>query len=406
MMRLVWVVIPLVLFGVIGVQESFTDTSNNTKHSQEKIVITMIPNSNNPYACDPSIPPYDKPNCFLPAIAYVNIGQPVVFENSKPGMTVIASGNPQHGPDGVFESPPIPPGSSYEVSFDKEGIYNYFDFVAPWMAGTIIVGTSTTNLPPIANAGQDRIIVEGKSVQLSIVGDDPENGKFRYSWQQVSGPTVKLSNVYYPEGSISNDYPYLHTASKTIYFTAPNVYATTSFVFEGTVIDNTLQRSTDTVQITIVDDFSSKNYPIAITEDFDELDKTLEDAKEKLETVMSSGDGTITINMLFVDGVNHMLVVGITPSDDVLSIEDYEIRIKEIVGDIPMNVGFASFVEEDILLVKKILSPLKQIKNGMLFNDVECKRGLIQLFKSSNNLPTCVKPATAEKLIQRGWAMS
>jgi len=251
--------------GNVGVSEQNpssldVDVPDNPKQSQEKIIITMVPNSNNPYTCDPSITPYDKPNCFLPAIAHVNIGQPVVFENSKPGVTIIASGNPQHGPDGIFESPPIPPGSSYEVSFDKEGIYNYFDFVAPWMAGTIIVGTSTTNLSPVANAGQDKIIVEGKSVQLSLVGDDPENGKFRYSWQQISGPTVKLSGIYYPEGPISNDYPYLHTTSKTTYFTAPNVYATTSFVFEGTVIDNTLQRSTDTVQITIVDDFSSIKY--------------------------------------------------------------------------------------------------------------------------------------------------
>jgi plastocyanin len=251
-MKLVWVVIPLILFGVVGMQESY---------AEEKIIITMVPNASYPPTCDPSIPPYDKPNCFLPAIVNVDVGQSVIFKNSKPSITVIASGNPQQGLDGIFESPPIPSGSSYEVSFDKEGTYTYFDLVAPWMAGTIIVGTSTDNLPPVVNAGQDRIVVEGKFVHLYMIVDDPENKKLRYNWKQVSGSTVKLSTGNFPKGDVSSDFPYLSTASKTTSFIAPNVYATTSFVFEATVIDNALQRTMDTVQITVIDDVQSKDYP-------------------------------------------------------------------------------------------------------------------------------------------------
>ncbi len=49
------------------------------------------------------------------------------------------------------------------------------------------------------------------------------------------------------------------------------------------------------------------------------------------------------------------------------------------------------------------LSPLKQIERGTLPQNVICNEGLQLVFKSSNNLPACVKPSTAIKLIERGW---
>jgi len=51
-----------------------------------------------------------------------------------------------------------------------------------------------------------------------------------------------------------------------------------------------------------------------------------------------------------------------------------------------------------------ILSPKKQLTLGYLPEDVICKEGLELIFKKSNDTPACVKPKTAEKLIERGWA--
>ena len=48
--------------------------------------------------------------------------------------------------------------------------------------------------------------------------------------------------------------------------------------------------------------------------------------------------------------------------------------------------------------------PLKQISNGVAPENVTCTEGLVIVLKSSNNSPACVKPATATKLIERGWA--
>ena len=39
-------------------------------------------------------------------------------------------------------------------------------------------------------------------------------------------------------------------------------------------------------------------------------------------------------------------------------------------------------------------------------DNVVCKTGLKLVFKATDNSPACVKPKTAEKLIERGWASS
>ena len=47
-------------------------------------------------------------------------------------------------------------------------------------------------------------------------------------------------------------------------------------------------------------------------------------------------------------------------------------------------------------------SPRKQIKFGVLPEKVTCDEGLV-LMKRPSGMPACVKPATAEKLEERGW---
>ncbi len=51
-------------------------------------------------------------------------------------------------------------------------------------------------------------------------------------------------------------------------------------------------------------------------------------------------------------------------------------------------------------------SPLHQILNGNLPENIICKPDLDLIFKSTDGSPACVKPKTAEKLVERGWASS
>jgi len=63
----------------------------------------------------------------------------------------------------------------------------------------------------------------------------------------------------------------------------------------------------------------------------------------------------------------------------------------------------SSSVPDDKLSDESILAPLKQFKDGILADDVICKSGLELLIKSSNDMPACVKPSTAPKLVERNW---
>lgn len=51
-------------------------------------------------------------------------------------------------------------------------------------------------------------------------------------------------------------------------------------------------------------------------------------------------------------------------------------------------------------------SPLKQFKSGVKAQDVKCQTNyFILIIKSENGSPACVKPNTAQKLVELGWAM-
>lgn len=53
-----------------------------------------------------------------------------------------------------------------------------------------------------------------------------------------------------------------------------------------------------------------------------------------------------------------------------------------------------------------LLSPLKQIKLGIIPQDVKCKVDLVLIIKKENGLPACVRPDTVIKLVIRGWSDS
>lgn len=55
-------------------------------------------------------------------------------------------------------------------------------------------------------------------------------------------------------------------------------------------------------------------------------------------------------------------------------------------------------------IVIKTPYPLQQLRHGIAPKDVNCLQGLHLIFKSENGSPACVKPNTAQILIDHGWA--
>lgn len=52
---------------------------------------------------------------------------------------------------------------------------------------------------------------------------------------------------------------------------------------------------------------------------------------------------------------------------------------------------------------ERIFSPLKQFRSGIALQDVKCETDLGLIIIEKNGKPYCVKPQTAEKLVERGW---
>lgn len=96
------------------------------------------------------------------------------------------------------------------------------------------VGGTLVNQAPIANAGQNQTVSTSSVVTLNGSGSSDSDGSITgYSWTQVSGTAVTLSNASAPQPT----------------FTAPATAG--SLVFSLTVTDNQGATSTDTVTITV-----------------------------------------------------------------------------------------------------------------------------------------------------------
>jgi len=89
------------------------------------------------------------------------------------------------------------------------------------------------------------------------------------------------------------------------------------------------------------------------------------------------------------------------------TVDKYSIQVMQ-VDPYPVSTRNISSSDYVVTLIvsdtKNILPPLKQFKSGILPKDVVCKTGLELVFKAKGNFPICVKPSTATKLVERGWA--
>ncbi len=89
------------------------------------------------------------------------------------------------------------------------------------------------NAPPTAAAGSDQGVGRGQDVVLDGRGSDDAGGVLSYSWSQISGPPVELSDA----------------AAATPAFAAPNEFG--ALVFSLTVSDGEHESAADSVTITV-----------------------------------------------------------------------------------------------------------------------------------------------------------
>lgn len=106
---------------------------------------------------------------------------------------------------------------------------------------TVIVRAININLPPQANASDDKIANENTQVVLNGSATDADGTIATYQWQQISGPTVNLLNA--------------NTANAL--FNAPYVASDAQLVFEFRATDNNGATATDTLNVTLQNNVSN-----------------------------------------------------------------------------------------------------------------------------------------------------
>ena len=125
----------LALVAILGVAPAFGQTANE---------IDMAKGVSDPKtaAC------IATNNCFSPNPLTVTLGTTVTWKNTgDAGHTVLSGKLTDDDAGSIFHSSydkPLAPGNIFQFTFDKEGTYDYFCSLHPWMIGQVIVTASSS----------------------------------------------------------------------------------------------------------------------------------------------------------------------------------------------------------------------------------------------------------------------
>ena len=120
-----WVKVPVLIMTafvvIIASQDAFAETE------------VTIPNE----ASEPSCA--ESGSCFSPSEVSIGVGDSVTWHNDSTVAHTVTSGNPEDGPDGLFDTGLFLGGDTFSHTFTEAGEYQYFCSIHPWMTGTVIV---------------------------------------------------------------------------------------------------------------------------------------------------------------------------------------------------------------------------------------------------------------------------
>lgn len=87
-----------------------------------------------------SVPSCEETNsCYVPYEIVISPGTQVTWTNDDEAAHTVTSGNPEDGPDGLFDSALFMAGATFSHTFESSGSYQYFCMVHPWMIGKVTV---------------------------------------------------------------------------------------------------------------------------------------------------------------------------------------------------------------------------------------------------------------------------
>ena len=143
-----------------------------------------------------------------------------------------------------------------------------------------------------------------------------------------------------------------------------------------------------------------------------ELKMTLLDVEDSRcpSDVYCVWEGTVTAKISLERGVHDLGIhnISLAMIEDEQMFDGYYIRLTNVepypesTNPIePTDYVLTFFVSEGE--ADQLESPLKQFKNGIPANEIQCRDGFVLMVKTSDSAPSCVSFSTSEKLVFRGW---
>ncbi len=145
----------VIFFGLLMVPQA---------HAQQTSDVTIIKGAGSGQSC------VSAKNCFDPSTLNIAAGTAVEWKNADQVSHTVTSGNPSDNQTGtVFDSGLIAPGKEFTFTFKDAGTYHYFCKLHPWMAGEVVVGTSTSNNASAPEFGQVAPIILAIAIMSTVV---------------------------------------------------------------------------------------------------------------------------------------------------------------------------------------------------------------------------------------------
>lgn len=122
--------------------------------------------------------------------------------------------------------------------------------------------------------------------------------------------------------------------------------------------------------------------------------RVISDSKSNLIYVTNQESSDISV----IDGKTSKVIQSIPVT------EPFEIAINSESGKL-----YSMYYGSGMSVISKasgLASPLKQFSQGVEPLDIVCPDDLVLILKNSNQHPACVKPISAQKLIERGWGIN
>lgn len=389
-MRLVWVVIPLVLFGFIGVQESFAD-ENQGGYAQEKQITSTV-------------------------TKFVD-GEPVV-EKYETKATYVHRTSTLEGCDKTKGWIPWNPDSKITPELQTEidsGTENLcVEIVLPFVGKLYGSDPSELNFV-LTNFDTLSKFLEDNSAIL----EKNRNDNLKYISSKLIHVGANIPASLIPKLVERDDVVVIDIYGKK--------QKIPWHILEGydSKIGNELQDEIDSGAETVLIYINLQTIPMwpdgwpnpseyptkeQISQRREEIESQAVIMQEPIISLLNENNIEITQQYLRMNSIIANISVSFLPEleklNDVVSIGKFETEIISFGSETTSEQNsvrdeiLQNFMEGDLNLI----SPLKQIKSGISHNKITCNEGLELVLKPTDNSPACVKPETAEKLIERGWA--